>query len=95
VYLHWQEDKILAFNVKCPHLGCDVEYRKTPEEQVPEYYCPCHMSAFTLTGEMKTPTPLRNLDSLDVKVVKNDKDVEELWVKYQVFRTGRKETVPV
>ena len=95
VYLHWQDDQVLAFSVTCPHLGCEVEYRKTPDEQVPEYYCPCHTSAFTLTGEKKNATPPRALDSLDVKIVKNDQDAEEIWVKYQQFRTGKKEKVPV
>lgn len=98
VYLQLDEEdgeSVRAFNVTCPHLGCAVEYRENPEEKKTEYYCPCHQSAFTVTGERKNTTPPRNLDSLDVKVVKNDQNVEELWVKYQAFRTGLKEKVPV
>lgn len=96
-YLQMAEDgeTVLAFNVTCPHLGCAVEYRVTPTENAPEYYCPCHNSAFELDGKKKNVIPPRDLDSLEVKVVKNDENVDEIWVKYQDFRATLAEKVPV
>ena len=95
VYLEMNADQVLAFNVKCPHLGCDVEYRTTPNEQTPEFYCPCHTSAFELNGTKKNAVPPRDLDSLEVKVVQNDQGIDEIWVKYQAFRATLGEKVPV
>src|SRR5712691_1520387 len=54
------KDKVVAFNQRCPHLGCAVDYR--PGSQ--GYYCPCHTSEFTLDGEKKNVIPPRGLDSL-------------------------------
>ena len=35
---------MVAFNLKCPHLGCAIDYRK----QSNDYFCPCHNSLFAL-----------------------------------------------
>jgi Rieske Fe-S protein len=96
-YLQLAEDgkTVMAFNVTCPHLGCAVEYRETPEDKTPEYYCPCHNSAFSLDGKKKNVIPPRDLDSLEVQVKKNDQNVDEIWVKYQDFRATLAEKVPV
>jgi Rieske Fe-S protein len=97
VYLQMGEDgkTVSAFNVTCPHLGCAVEYRETPSDKTPEFYCPCHASAFGMDGKKKNVIPPRDLDSLDVKVVKNDQGLDEVWVKYQEFRATLAEKVPV
>lgn len=87
-------ETIQAFNVTCPHLGCAVEYR-VPEGEKAEYFCPCHNSAFELGGEKKNQIPPRGLDSLTVKVAKNDEGVDEIWVEYQEFRATLAEKVPV
>jgi menaquinol-cytochrome c reductase iron-sulfur subunit len=71
---------VTAFNVRCPHLGCAVDYRPAQND----YLCPCHMSAFDLDGQKRNEIPPRNLDSLDVKI----KDKNEVWVRYQVFKAG-------
>lgn len=96
-YLQMDEDgvTIRAFNVTCPHLGCAVEYRDPDGQASPEFFCPCHNSAFQLTGEKKNEIPPRSLDSLEVKVAKNEDGVEEVWVKYQEFRATLAEKVPV
>lgn len=81
------EASVTAFNVTCPHLGCAVDYRAADND----YYCPCHKSSFNVEGERQNPIPPRPMDSLEVKV--GDDNV--VWVKYQDFRGGTSEKVPV
>ncbi|HET6326958.1 MAG TPA: Rieske 2Fe-2S domain-containing protein [Planctomycetaceae bacterium] len=78
---------VTAFNVRCPHLGCAVDYRPSQND----YLCPCHMSAFDLEGHKKNEIPPRNLDSLEVKI----KDKAEVWVRYQVFKAGTPERIAI
>ena len=78
---------VTAFNVRCPHLGCAVDYRPSQND----YLCPCHMSAFDLDGQKQNEIPPRNLDSLDVKI----KDKNEVWVRYQVFKAGTPDRIVV
>jgi menaquinol-cytochrome c reductase iron-sulfur subunit len=80
------DGSVSAFNVRCPHLGCAVDYRPSQND----YLCPCHMSAFDLEGHKKNEIPPRNLDSLDVKV-KN----AEVWVRYEVFKAGTPDRIVV
>ena len=81
--------KVQAFNVVCPHLGCAIDYRT--EEH--DYYCPCHNSAFELqSGAQEEGSPsARGLDELETKI-DNDGSV---WVKFQNFRMGIEEKIPV
>ncbi|MCA9071739.1 MAG: Rieske (2Fe-2S) protein, partial [Planctomycetaceae bacterium] len=88
-------ETIQAFNVTCPHIGCAVEYRSPEGETKAEYFCPCHNSAFELDGEKKNKIPPRGLDSLEVKVAKNENGEEEIWVEYKEFRATLAEKVPV
>jgi menaquinol-cytochrome c reductase iron-sulfur subunit len=81
------DGSVTAFNVRCPHLGCAVDYRPSQND----YLCPCHMSAFDLDGHKKNEIPPRNLDSLDVKV----KDHTEVWVRYQVFKAGTPDRIVI
>ena len=49
VYLQMagEGEEIRAFNVTCPHLGCAVEYRETPNDNTPEILSARgHTSAF-------------------------------------------------
>jgi Rieske Fe-S protein len=78
---------VSAFNVRCPHLGCAVDYR--PSEN--DYFCPCHLSAFDLDGQRENEIPPRGMDSLDVKI----KNGTEVWVRYQSFKAGTPEKIPV
>jgi menaquinol-cytochrome c reductase iron-sulfur subunit len=80
------DGSVTAFNVRCPHLGCAVDYRPSQND----YLCPCHMSAFDLEGHKKNEIPPRNLDSLEVKV-KN----AEVWVRYEVFKAGTSDRIVV
>lgn len=88
VYLRKLLDgRVTAFNVRCPHLGCAVDYRASRND----YFCPCHMSAFNLDGQRENEIPPRGMDSLDVKV----KNGTEIWVRYQVFKAGTPEKITV
>jgi menaquinol-cytochrome c reductase iron-sulfur subunit len=81
------DGSVTAFNVRCPHLGCAVDYRPAQSD----YLCPCHMSAFGLDGQKKNEIPPRDLDSLEVKV----KDKSEVWVRYEVFKAGTPDRIVV
>lgn len=81
VYLRKLSDgAVTAFNVRCPHLGCAVDFRPAQRD----YFCPCHTSAFDLDGAKKNAIPPRGMDSLDVKI----KNADEVWVRFQSFRAG-------
>jgi menaquinol-cytochrome c reductase iron-sulfur subunit len=71
---------VTAFNVRCPHAGCAVDYRASQND----YFCPCHTSAFSLDGRPENQIPPRGLDELEVTI----KDGTEVWVQYQVFKAG-------
>jgi menaquinol-cytochrome c reductase iron-sulfur subunit len=82
------ETGVRAFNVKCPHAGCSVDYK--PEAAC--YQCPCHDSSFSAkdgtVANPNSPSP-RGLDELDVKVVDG-----AVYVKYQEFQPGTSHKVP-
>jgi menaquinol-cytochrome c reductase iron-sulfur subunit len=80
-------DQVIAFNTICPHLGCAVEHRASQDD----FYCPCHLSSFTIDGEKKNEIPPRDMDTLDVSV----KDDGSVWVKYEKFRGAISEKVSV
>ena len=82
------ETTVRAFQSACPHLGCAVEWRK----EVKDYFCPCHNSAFAQDGKIVGPSPAaRGLDTLEVEIREGD----EVWVKFQTFKAGVKEKLPV
>ncbi len=87
VYLQQNGDEISCFNSRCPHLGCTVKY----EGEKQQFVCPCHESAFSLTGERTNNVPPRDMDSLECRVDENDM----VWVKYQKYRAGIQERVPI
>jgi menaquinol-cytochrome c reductase iron-sulfur subunit len=82
------EAEVTAFNVVCPHAGCNVDY--SPDRN--SYLCPCHNSTFALDGAIndpKSPSP-RGLDALEVELRDG-----AVWVRFQNFRAGLKEKAPV
>jgi len=92
VYLRREPGKpVQAFNVVCPHAGCFVDYSAAGAGPG-RFVCPCHDSSFALDGRISdphSPAP-RGLDALEVEV--RDGDV---WVKFQNFRAGVTEKIPV
>ena len=81
------KDKIVAFNSRCPHLGCAVDYKSAEKH----YYCPCHTSTFALDGTQQNKIPPRDLDSLDVEI----RNGTEVWLKFQNFRATTPDKIPV
>ena len=78
---------VRAFNVKCPHAGCFVDYQADQSR----YHCPCHDSTFATDGKVldqKSPSP-RGLDELPVEL-----HGTEIWVTFQNFRPGVEEKIP-
>jgi menaquinol-cytochrome c reductase iron-sulfur subunit len=90
VYLQrFKDGKVRALNVVCPHAGCFVDFRSAQNH----YHCPCHNSSFALDGKVldpKSPSP-RALDDLEVEI----RNGTEIWVKFQNFRAGVHEKIPV
>jgi cytochrome b6-f complex iron-sulfur subunit len=64
-YLARLEDGgVLALSRKCTHLGCTVPW--IAEEQ--RFACPCHASAFDITGEVISAPAPRALDLFPVAI---------------------------
>ena len=85
VWLTKQDGEVRCFNTVCPHLGCSVDYR--PSEN--DFFCPCHTSAFALSGEKKNAIPPRDLDTLELRTRDG-----QLEVDYKNFRAGDAEKIP-
>ena len=95
VWLRKQPDgEIMAFSSVCPHLGCSVNYRRSEGD----FFCPCHTSSFDLDGKKTNEVPPRDMDDLQIKTATNgtvDEQGQELWLKYQNFKGGKPEQIPV
>jgi Rieske Fe-S protein len=88
VYLSRNGEEVIAFNLKCPHLGCAVDYRSKSDD----YFCPCHNSTFGLDGSVtdaNSPSP-RGLDTMDTKV-----EDGVIWIRFQHFRPNIVEKIPL
>ncbi len=58
---------ILALSCKCTHLGCTVPWL----EKEKKFLCPCHASAFDLTGNVINSPASRPLDMFPVAIENN------------------------
>lgn len=86
VYLRWEGDRVQALNVVCPHAGCSVNLAPAGTH----FACPCHRSRFALDGTREEGPAPRGPDELEAEV----KD-GEIWVRFQSFRPGIEEKVPI
>lgn len=58
-YLARQPDGgFIALSLRCTHLGCSVTW----EENKHRFICPCHSSAFDISGEVLNPPAARALN---------------------------------
>lgn len=85
------KEPVKALQVVCPHAGCFIEYRATPEGG--KFFCPCHAASFDLEGKClekpsESPRPMDTLE-VDPKRLKEG----EVCVKFQNFRTGTSQKV--
>lgn len=88
VYISRKGDEVIAFNLKCPHLGCAVDYRSKTND----YFCPCHNSTFGLDGSVtdaNSPSP-RGLDTMHTKI-----EDEFVWIRFQQYRPNIAEKIPL
>jgi menaquinol-cytochrome c reductase iron-sulfur subunit len=76
----------IAYSTVCPHLGCQVDLDHAGRR----FRCPCHDSEFSTSGEVRGGPSPRSLDVLATRVV--DGRVE---VRYQRFKTGTHEKIPI
>ena len=64
-YLARQQDGgFIALSLRCTHLGCSVSW----EESKKRFICPCHSSAFDISGEVLNPPAARALDYYPVLI---------------------------
>jgi cytochrome b6-f complex iron-sulfur subunit len=64
-YLARQQDGgFIALSLRCTHLGCSVSW----EENKNRFICPCHSSAFDISGEVLNPPAARALDFYPVLI---------------------------
>ena len=90
IYLRRIGDKqVVALHSICPHAGCFVDYVPNRDH----FYCPCHNSAFGLDGSIQTKgsPSARPLDTLEIEI----RNEREVWVRFQNFRMGTAEKIPV
>lgn len=74
-----QGDEVTVYSPICPHLGCGYRWNR----QKRQFRCPCHGSAFDLSGKVLTGPAPRPLDVLPSKVENG-----RLLVKYKEFKSG-------
>jgi len=58
---------LLALSCKCTHLGCTVPW----VEKEKKFLCPCHASAFDITGSVINSPATRSLDIFPVVIENN------------------------
>ena len=84
-YLARLEDGgFLALSRKCTHLGCTVPW----DEKEMKFACPCHGSAFDITGSVINPPAPRPLDIYPIFIENNVVKVDTSKpIKRSEFRT--------
>ena len=54
----------IALSLRCTHLGCSISW----EENRKRFICPCHSSAFDISGEVLNPPAARALNYYPVLI---------------------------
>jgi cytochrome b6-f complex iron-sulfur subunit len=67
-----EDGGLLALSCKCTHLGCTVPW----VEKEKKFLCPCHASAFDITGNVINSPAARALDTFTVTIENNIVKVE-------------------
>jgi cytochrome b6-f complex iron-sulfur subunit len=59
-----QDGGFIALSLRCTHLGCAISW----EESRKRFNCPCHSSAFDISGEVLNPPAARALNYYPVMI---------------------------
>ena len=59
-----QDGGFIALSLRCTHLGCSISW----EENKKRFICPCHSSAFDISGEVLNPPAARALSYYPVLI---------------------------
>jgi Rieske Fe-S protein len=70
----------------CPHLGCPINWH--PDQS--QFVCPCHGGLFDTSGQRTSGPPPRAMDPLEFEI-----RAGRLWVRWQDFKIGVAQRVPV
>ncbi|RUL88951.1 QcrA and Rieske domain-containing protein [Tautonia sociabilis] len=85
------EQPVLALSAECPHLACKIKLAGDGNG----FVCPCHASNFTLDGSRVKAISPRGMDTLEVAPIDPNDPNAEVRVKFQRFRTGTEEKIPL
>jgi menaquinol-cytochrome c reductase iron-sulfur subunit len=80
---------VIALQSECPHLGCPINLKADQTG----FLCPCHTSAFTFEGTPTNQVSPRPMDRLELELSSGENP--EVRVRYQRFRTGSEEKIPL
>jgi Rieske Fe-S protein len=80
------EEDVSVLSSICPHLGCPINWH--PDQS--QFVCPCHGALFDAEGRRTAGPPPRDMDPLKLEVREG-----RLWVRWQDFKIGVGERVPV
>lgn len=91
VYVRREEgsDEVAVLHTTCPHAGCSISYRHDSDPDQRAFHCPCHNSAFAISGDKldvggaENPSP-RDMDALEAEVDASG----NVWVRYEDYYTG-------
>lgn len=83
------KEPVVAFTSRCPHLGCAINLSADHKS----FYCACHSSSFSFDGTPQNNVPPRAMDKLEVEITKSSDP--EVRVKFQRFRSGTEERIPL
>jgi cytochrome b6-f complex iron-sulfur subunit len=72
---------VLALSCQCTHLGCTVTW----VEKEKKFLCPCHASAFDITGSVISAPAPRALDTFPVTI---ENDVVKVDTSRRIKRSG-------
>jgi cytochrome b6-f complex iron-sulfur subunit len=76
-----EDGGFLAVSRKCTHLGCTVPW----SDKEKKFVCPCHASAFDITGEVISPPAPRALDVYHLYIENN---IVKVDIGKQIKRSG-------
>ena len=80
------DGSITVYSPICTHLGCGYNW----DGSARRFVCPCHGSAFDITGRVVAGPAPRGLDVLPSRIEEG-----RLLVQYKEFRAGLKKSVAI